>query len=898
MRCVKRVLLPLLFLLLIKADFISAQVITTVAGLGIPGFSGDGGSAINAQFNNPISVALDAAGNLYVADLYNNRIRKIMISTGVMTTIAGDGTAGFSGDGGPALTATMNNPGDICVDPSGNIYFMDNQNFRIRKIDPVTGIITTVVGNGQANYAGETTTATNAGIYYPGGIAVDATHLYFSLTAHPRICKVNLATGIISTIGGTGVAGFSGDGGSATSANFNFPTGMAVSTTGEVYVADYLNNRIRKISSTGIVTTVAGNGTAAFAGDGGQATIASINLPTGVSVDPAGNIFIADRNNYRIRKVTAASGVITTVAGSGNYGYGGDGGSAISPCVKMADPHKVRSDAAGNLYISDQSNARIRKVDNSPVNNVTPTIAIATSSTTVCEGSPVLFNAAITNASSPAYQWKVNGVNTGTGTSAFSTSSLQNGDVVICELTSTTGCGTVTVASNGITITVTPAINAAVNITSNATSICEGSDVSFMATPQNGGANPSYQWQINGVSTGSAGKTFTDNNFKNGDIVSCILTSTINCASPSPAISNVIAITVDPIVTPAVTITADVTSICNGGTILFNASTTNAGNNPDYRWQINDVTAGTNNSAFSGSSFQNGDIVNCIIVPDPSLVCYNSASTISNEITVTVLATPAPSVSIVSSANNICPGTPVQFIASVQNAGSGFSYQWKLNGTTTGTNNAVYNNNDLANGDRVECVVSAPNANCPSAFVLSNPIITTVRNAPVIAIDPVNPTAKAGEQVKLTATVTGSVDSYQWSPANKLQNANSLSPITKPLDETTTFVLEVTNNEGCSDTKQVTVKIYRPLFMPTAFTPDNNGVNDVYRIPPDVFLALDHFSIYDRWGNRIFYTSDIAKGWDGRYKGVPLATGAFVYTISGTLEGKKTFLKGIFTLTR
>jgi gliding motility-associated-like protein len=874
-----------------------AQVITTVAGSGGTGFSGDGGPATSAQFSNPISVAVDASGNMYVADYYNHRLRKIDGVTGIITTIAGNGTAGFSGDGGLAVTAQINNPSDIIVDAAGNIYFVDSQNFRVRKIDGVTGIISTVAGNGMASYAGETILALNAGLYYPNGLAVDANNLYISLFSKQRICKVDLVTGILSTIGGTGANGFSGDGGPAINASFAFPAGLSVSQSGEVYIADYNNNRIRKIDAAGIVTTVAGNGIAAFSGDGILATNASINLPTGVAVDAAGNIFIADRNNARIRKVTASTGIIATVAGSGNYGFGGDGSAAISPCVKLADPHKVRLDATGNMFISDQSNNRIRKVDLSPPGPGLPTISISTSPTTVCSSSPVIFSSAITNGgANPVYQWKKNGIATGTNNPSYSSSTLNNGDIITCELTVTAGCGPLTVISNAVTITVNTTVVPNVSISSGTTSICQGNAVTFTAVSLNGGTAPFYQWQVNGNNSGTNSAVYTNNTLSNGDVVRCVLTSNANCAS-SPVISNTIAITVSPVVTPAVSITASAVTICSGSAVTFTAVPTNSGTNTSYQWKINNSNAGTNNPVFISSSLLNNDIITCSIIADPTFPCLTTGSAVSNPIVITVSIAQAPAVSIIASDNLICPKTPVTFTATPQNEGTVPSYTWKLNGNISGTNNTVYTNSNLANGDQVNCVLSASNTACP-AVVSSNIITMQVKSLPVISISPVNALVLRGSQVQLTTTVTGSVGSYQWLQGGLLVNPFTLNPLTKPLDSTTSFVLSLTNDEGCTINQSVEIKVYGILLMPSAFTPNKDGINDVFRIPPNVQLTLSDFSIYDRWGNRVFTTTDITRGWDGTYSGAAFNTGVFAYIISGESQGKKVFIKGSFTLLR
>ena len=332
-------------------------IVTTVAGNGVAGFSGDGGLATSASLYYPFGVAVDAAGNLYIADESNHLIRKVT-PAGIISTVAGNGFGGFSGDGGAATSARLGLPTGVTVDAAGNLYIADESNQRIRKVTPA-GVISTVAGNGVAGFGGDGGLATSASLYGPFSVSVDAAgNLYIADYFNQRIRKVTPA-GVISTVAGNGIAGFSGDGGLATSAVLQNPYGVSVDAAGNLYIADYDNQRIRKVTPAGVISTVAGNGIAGFGGDGGLATSASLYYPSGVSVDAAGNLYIADRHDQRIRKVTPA-GVISTVAGSGVAGFGGDGGLATS--ASLYYPSGVSVDAAGNLYIGDQSNQRIRRV--------------------------------------------------------------------------------------------------------------------------------------------------------------------------------------------------------------------------------------------------------------------------------------------------------------------------------------------------------------------------------------------------------------------------------------------------------------------------------------------------------------------------------------------------------
>jgi uncharacterized protein (TIGR03437 family) len=383
--------------------------IQTVAGNGTQGYSGDFDVATQAQLHAPSGVAVDASGNLYIADSGNNVIREVT-TDGSISTFAGDGLASYSGDSSTSTPAAptqagLHDPLDVAVGPNGTIYIVDTGNSFIRTVSG--GAINFVAGSGSVGFAGDggsaTASTTNAGagvaLYGPRAIAFDsAGNYYFADSGNGRIRKVD-TKGIISTVAGNGTFGFAGDGSAATGANLNQPSGVAVDSQGNIYIADTGNARIRKVSSSGTISTVAGNGMVSYSGDGGSATGAQLNGPLGVATDNAGNLFIADSQNgvvrtvkkgaiasvgggtfvipraiatdgagnayvadaqdNRVRKI-AIDGTVTTYAGNGTNGFAGDGGPAAN--AQLSAPAAVAVDAAGNLYIADLGNLRIRKV--------------------------------------------------------------------------------------------------------------------------------------------------------------------------------------------------------------------------------------------------------------------------------------------------------------------------------------------------------------------------------------------------------------------------------------------------------------------------------------------------------------------------------------------------------
>ena len=333
-----------------------AQTIFAYAGTGVVGSGGDGGAATSAQLNKPRAMAVDTQGNLYVADEWNHRIRKITPG-GVITTVAGT-TFGYSGDGGPAISAQLYNPFGVAVDSSGNLYIADTSNHRIRKVS-TDGTISTIAGNGFAGYTGDDVSAVSTRLSNPSAVVIDAAgNVLFTDRGNNRIRKVSTA-GTISTIAGTGTANFSGDGGAAVNAELNLPFGIALDRAGNLYIADYFNERIRRVNAAGVIETVAGNGSVSVFNDGIPAITARVYFPTGVAVDGAGNIFIAQNSqSSKIRKVSR-DGIITTVVGTGAQGSSGNGGAAI--IATLNNPFGLATSGT-SLFISDFGNERVRKV--------------------------------------------------------------------------------------------------------------------------------------------------------------------------------------------------------------------------------------------------------------------------------------------------------------------------------------------------------------------------------------------------------------------------------------------------------------------------------------------------------------------------------------------------------
>jgi hypothetical protein len=355
--------------------------------------SGDGGPALAAGFGYTQGVALDSAENLYIVDYYGHRVRRVGAATGIITTFAGNGTSGTGGDGGPATSAQLWYPVDVVFDAADNLYISMLTGDRVRKVDAATGLISCVAGCAYSFADG--IPATSSALSDPGALAVDSLGNLYVANGHVNfssVRKIDKTTGLIWTVAGTGVPGFNGDGILATSAQLRIPAGIAVDAVGNVYIADQYNHRIRKVDAvTGIITTIAGtgDGTVPLADEGLPASQARIHYPGWLEFDAGGNLFFS--TGQTVRRIDAQTGILTTVAGDGTYGFYGDGGPATAASLKY--PHGIVFDSAGNLLISDSTNLRIRRVESVGPPGNEPPHADAGGPYEVPEGTTVLLDA-------------------------------------------------------------------------------------------------------------------------------------------------------------------------------------------------------------------------------------------------------------------------------------------------------------------------------------------------------------------------------------------------------------------------------------------------------------------------------------------------------------------------
>ena len=926
-----------------------AQIISTYAGMGTNGYSGDGGPATSAQLYDPYDVVADNAGNLYIADMMNNRIRKVN-SAGVITTYAGTGTLGYSGDGGPAVNANLYHPLYMCLDPAGNLYFTDQNGDLIRKISPA-GIISTITGNLPVGYSGDGGPLAQAQFMSISGLQTDAAgNLYISDFGNHIIRKVN-AAGIITTFAGTPeLGGFSGDGGPATAARLQNPYAVVVKADGSVLIPDAGNQRIRRINPAGVISTIAGTGVNASTGNGGPATAASLASPWRIADDAAGNLYVADPLNEQVRRINPA-GIIDNYAGIGTAGYSGDGGPAVDAQLYVVAG--ICCDPAGNLYITHSSNhGVVRKVTN--CNNIT--ISQQPANVNICITGNASFT--VTAGNALTYQWQMN---SGPGWTDITDNAMyagsQTNNLTVTGVTTamnnylyrcmvSNNCGPVytTTATLFVNTLATPLVT----ITANFNNICAGTPVVFMAAIFNGGPTPVYQWRKNGLPVGTNSNAYTDNTLVNGDQIRCDLTSSASCVTPVNVSSNTINMSVMPRITPTVTISSSATGpVCYGTPVTFTATTTQAGGGPHYTWFKNSVNLMLDSPVYTDNALNNGDVIVCAL--RTSLICVTSAVVLSNTLIAAINPVDPPAITITTATNTVCRNTPVQFTAMVVNGGTNPVYTWKKNNQPVGTNSPVYTDNSMANGDQVTCELLS-NAPCISInTAISTPVIMTLRPDPVVSLDQQTGLC-SGTSRQLDA---GSFSSYAWntgastrtitvnntgmyavtvtdangckgadttyinqlypSPAlflpadtaictfgsivlNPLRNYNayqwSSGSNTSSLSITQpgTYWLEVTDANNCKGRDSVIVnpkECLKGLYVPSGFTPNGDGKNDVLK--PFLFgnVKIYEFRVFNRWGETVFVTNDPYTGWNGLYKGVPQDANVFIWSCRYQLEGEE-----------
>ena len=671
-------------------------VISTVAGDGNSGFSGDGVAATSTALWHPQGVAVDSSGNLYIADTYNNRIREVLKDSGTIITVAGNGGTGFGGDGAAATDANITSPRAIAIDSAGNLFIADAYN-RVREILKDSGTIITVAGNGGAGFGGDGGAATDANLNDVTGIAVDtAGNLFIADSSNNRVREVLKDSGTIITVVGNGDWGYSGDGGSATDAQISPPHSVAVDRSGNLFIASPFNHAIREVvKATGQIITVAGNGLYGSQGDGGPATSAMLQFPYSVAVDDAGNIYIADNDSARIRKVFASTGVITTVAGNGNYGTTGDGGQATDATFNA--PAAIGLDGSGNLFIADVNVIRMVSAgQHLTIDSAIAATRISTSSSSVKYGDSVTFTATVSadapSAATPSgglVQFVVDGVN------YKDVVTLVNGVATLDSSDLSVGSHSVTAvyAGDGLNFqgSTAPAITQTVNKLASTTTLASsanpstyGNSVTFTATVP-AGATGTVTFK-DGVSTLGTGiisgttATFSTATLTGGShSVTAVYGGDTNYATSTSSV-----LTQTMAAAPVVTASPNSVSVNSGATATFTAAA--IGNPvPTVQWQIS-TTNGISWANITGATNTSYTTTAITLANDGSQYRAAFTNSLGSAITSTATLRLNQAPAITSQPLNVTMNTGR--IATFTVTASGFpvpSVQWQVLGTAIGS---------------------------------------------------------------------------------------------------------------------------------------------------------------------------------------------------------------------
>lgn len=654
----------LVFLALLSMRVVAGEAyLGTVAGSGTSGFAGDNGFALDATLNSPMGVAIDAQNNAYIADTNNHRVRKLTAATGLITTIAGTGTASSTGDGGQATSATLNAPASLALTSGGLLYIAERGGHRIRCINVGTGVISTVAGSGTPGFLGDGASATTARLNTPSGITVGSTgDLFIADTNNHRIRKVS--GGIITTIAGTGTAGLSGDGGAATSAQVSGPYGVTVTSAGNLLIADTGNSRVRQVAA-GTITTIAGT-TSGFSGDGGAATAAKMGSPRSVLELATGDLLISDFAQSRVRRISA--GIISTVYGTGTAAFTGDAGPASA--ATMSGPNQLASSSTGAVFVVDSNNRRLRVastgavIKNRPAVPANPAFATSTTTTTLAastagEGT-VTYTWSTVGTPPASVTWSANGTNAAKNvTATFSRAGSYLLAVTMAQgtaLSMTTGVA-ITVGQVPTTLTISPTSQVlALNATQTFT-------VGGTGTDQFGQAITTLlpTWTLTGAGTLTTSGMYTAPGVPGGPYT---VRATVGPRTASAAV------TVTNMAPTISSVTASPTSvIATSTTLTANATDDGGAGNLTYVWAVAGSPPGpvdfgnngTNAAKNTIATFYQPGSYQCQVVVTDSL-----GLTATSSVNVTVVST-FTTVVVSPAAPLVNPGSQRTFTAAARN---------------------------------------------------------------------------------------------------------------------------------------------------------------------------------------------------------------------------------------
>jgi gliding motility-associated-like protein len=851
----------------------------------------DAVTSVNALIYHPTSLAIDDAGNIYISDRVGTIIRMIN-PAGIITTVSGNTVANSCGvgDGGPLGGAQFEAISALTTDHNGNLYISDYGCNVIRKVNSA-GIITTVAGNGSYGFLGDGGLATSARMAYPCKVAVDNSgNIYIPDAQNHRIRRVDAVTGIITTVAGNGVMGYTGDGGPATAAEISFPGAVVLDNAGNFYFGDY-NMVIRKVDPSGIITTYAGTGVAGYTGDGGPAQNAEIYLTEGrINTDNNGNIYFMNFYSCVIREIPTCSNplsinhtpVHTQICNSGTAVFSITAVNATSFAWQVNNGNGWTPLADNAIYTGSNSNQLSITAANNSLNGylyrcnvinscatlnsvpdtltistpAPPSISVTTNFNSICSGTTATFIAMTTlGGTAPQYQWMKNGINVGGNSPSYSDNTLNNNDQISCMLTSNSTCVTTTQAvSNSFVMFVNPILLATITIQPSPLDICAGSIVNFTSVVSDAGPSPSYQWMKNGIAVGSNGPVYADIALNNGDLISCTLTDNYACPLSPSATSNMIPAIVHPILTPSVSITGP-GQICPGTPAAFSAVAANSAT-LHYQWMKDGLAIGTDSNGLLDNSPKQGDDYSCTI--SATGICLSSPTAISNKIKMNLFNVPAISLDqnplLCINGNRLLDAG--NFVGYVWDDGS--NKRTRLVSDTGAYLVTVTDKNGCKASDSVYIDAYAPP---PANFLPSD--------TSICAYESIIIHAKSG------------FSNYTWSDNSSGRSITIKQP--------GLYFLVVTDQNNCSGTDSIMVNSKQcaiGFHIPNAFTPNSDGRNDFFKPLLYGNIVAYKFTVYNRWGQPVFETADPSKGWDGNVNGTPQDTNTFAWICQYQLSGE------------
>jgi gliding motility-associated-like protein len=911
-------------------------VVSTYAGNGISGSAN--GDISTATFAIVANMAYDAEGNMIIADRGNNQIRKITPS-GIVSVVAGTGASGTQD--GPGNTAIFATPFGVAVDNAGNIFVSDANYGYIRKIDAVTGIVSTLAGKGTSGFTDGK--GTDASFFYVAGSVFDANGNLFIADANNGAIRKMLPDGTVTTFAGNGTN--SNVDGQGTAASFRAPYDIKLDGAGNFIVADAIGNRIRKITPGGLVSTYAGNGS--YSSIDGPVATATFNTPVGLAIDKAGNIYVAEGGGNKIRKISP-TGNVTTIAGTGATGFNNGKGNIAT----FDGLRGLLLNDKGMLYVADENNHVIRQIALSgyTINKVLPAGLEFDATTGTISGTPTASSPAtdytITGQNEFGYSSTTLNIKvTSTLLPSVITfpelnygSTWDNNFNIPLNITSTntetpiiittSDPAIATVNPDGslhilgigtVTITATQAGNTryepASTVAKSLTLSKDNQILTFPAITSKTICDPDFSTLVTSTNTTipivySSSNPAVATISSNGNVhIVGTGTTTITATQDAATLYNAAIpaskeLTVTPTAALLATITPDYNATCEGMPVVFTAVVSNALSLVNYQWQVNDVNTGANSNTFSTTSLIKTDVVKCLVSTTDA--CPSSG--ISNSLSIFVLQYTMPEITIAPiTAMPVCTGTPLTFKATATNGGTNPIYQWQVNGISAGTNADTFTSSTLADGDVITCNLTNQGGAClTTLFAASNPIFAEVTSPAILPSVSISPSANsvyAGTSITFTASLlnTGTQVGYQWYKNGVNVGTNSNTYTSDKFLNNDVVNCTITTNINCTApviSNNVTVIILPPpaIRVANTFTPNGDGVNDTWAIPDLSFYPNCVLKIFNRYGNEIVESRGYTKPWDGNMFGTPVPTGTYYYVID-TKDGQPK-LTGSLTILR